>query len=134
MLGLKNSRGFTLIEVAISLLVMSIVIGALLQAFQTFSLKDSGVQTLARLNFAASSKLEAVTSKRYALITNEAFTSIPGFTGFYSQVVSEYVSAEALDTAKNADTGYKRITVRVTSLLGTAATIEVKGLVTNASN
>ena len=131
---MKNNKGFTLIEVVISLVVMAIIIGALLQAFETFSLKDSGAQSIGRLNFAANAKLEAVSSKKYSLITNEALADISGFTGFKSLVIAEYVSKEALDTVWASDSGYKRITVRVMSYLRGVSTVEVKGIVTDASN
>ncbi|MFA6548525.1 MAG: prepilin-type N-terminal cleavage/methylation domain-containing protein [Candidatus Margulisiibacteriota bacterium] len=127
-------KSFTLVEVIMAVVIGGIVLYSLLTVFITATSRNTQLETLSTALFLANGKVEEISNQRFNLISSEALASFGGdFSNFSSSVEVYNVSAEALDTAIVASSGYKKIIVRVFSgnLL---STMEVQALVTNVSN
>ena len=130
----KTKPGFTLIELVMSIVIAGIALYSLIFVFITVTTKNVSVEALTTAWYLASGKLEEVSSRSYNLITSESLASFGGdFNNFNRTVIISYVSSEALDTPVEANYGYKKVTVRVTSS-SFPSSIEVQALVTDVSN
>lgn len=127
-------RGFTLVELAITMIIATIAVYSLLTIFITAATENVDIEALTMGLYLASGRLEEISSQSYDSIASQAsapFSS--GFGDFNNEVVVDYVSSEALDTLVETDFGYKKITVRVTSD-NLPSSIEVSTLATDISN
>lgn len=129
-----SKKGFTLIELVMTVVIAGIAVYALLTVFITSTSKNVGLESLSMGLYLANGKLEQVSNQSYSSITGEATSPFgSGFSDFSSTVNFDYVSSEALDVPVAVDYGYKRVIVRVSSSQ-LSSSIEVSTLVTDVSN
>ncbi|MBN2057496.1 MAG: type II secretion system protein [Candidatus Saganbacteria bacterium] len=119
-------RGFTLVEVVISMVVIAIVMYASLSIFINSGARESNVEVFTVAQTLAEDKMEETMAKEFTAISDEAASALGGDLGDFSSSVSvAYVTPEALDTAVTGPTNYKRINVRIEhALLGRPASLE----------
>ena len=129
-----RKKGFTLIELIITVLVVSIAVYTLLIIIFTATTNTVQLDTMTTGLHLAKGRLEEVSSQAYSNITAESLSAFGGdFADFNSEVAVFFVSGEALDVPVVVDSGYKKITVKVSSS-NLASTIEVSTLITDAAN
>jgi len=128
-------KGFTLIEMVMTIVIGSIAVYSVIMIFVNTTSRNAQVDNLSIAVNLASSKIEQVSNKEYLNISSEALTAFTGqFTNFSSQVLATNVSSTELDTSTGtSETGYKKITVFILTS-GSALSIEVSAMVTDASN
>lgn len=127
-------RGFTLVELAISILIGGIALYSLLTIFITSTSKNVDLESLTVALYLANGKLEEVSGQSYENIVSENSTPFDGgFSNFNYETEVDYVAPDDLDTPVLTDQGYKRIVVRVTSG-SLASSLEAVTLVTDISN
>ena len=128
-------KGFTLIELIVTMIISSIVLYSLLVVFMTATSKSVDQEGLAVALSLAKSKLETVCNQSFVTIVDQSLTPFGAdFSNFAGEVIVVYVTDTDLDTVVAGPTNYKKITVRVSSSTLPIGTIEIAGLVTNASN
>jgi prepilin-type N-terminal cleavage/methylation domain-containing protein len=107
-------KGFTLVEVIVSMVIIAIVIYAGIAIFITSGAKGANVEIFTVAQCLAEGKLEEAMAKDFADVASVAETSFSGDLGSYSwEILSSYVSGEALDTAVAGATDYKKIQVMI---------------------
>lgn len=133
---MNNRGGFSLIELVMTIVIASLVLYSLLAVFITAAGRNVHLESYTIALYLANSKLETVGHRSFGQISSEALASFGGsFGDFFSQVAVINVSSEALDTAAGSSpTGYKKITVFVSSSLMNGASLEASTLVTDVSN
>lgn len=84
---IHNRNGFTLFEVLLALLLVTLAFLALSGAF-SMALSSSGdSESLSISTYLAQEKLEEIRNKSYASISNETKATVPGFSAFQREVV-----------------------------------------------
>ena len=129
-----SKKGFTLIELAIVVVLATIAVYSMLTIFMTAATRNVDSESLTMAFYLANGKLEETSGKSYHNISSEA--TLPfgsGFSDFNSEVIVQHVSSEALDLAVATDFGCKKVIVRVTSSI-LSSPIEIATLVTDVSN
>ncbi|MFC1571384.1 hypothetical protein ACFL31_02400 [Candidatus Margulisiibacteriota bacterium] len=131
---IKNSAGFTFIELTMAVIIAGIALYSLLTVFMNAATKNVDLESVSTALHLANTKLEIISNQSYDSISSEAQASFGGdFSSFNSLVEVDYVSAAALDTITSSNEGYKRIKVFITSGNLTSS-VEIVTLVTDASN
>ena len=130
-----SPRGFTLIELVMTIVIAGVILIPLLMTFANVGKENP---TLDNLNISltlAESKMEAVLGKSYGNISSEAKTAVGGnFADYYTQVVVHNVtSTDAITPVEPTDYGYKWIKVAVTSA-NFPGSIEVTSIATDVTN
>jgi prepilin-type N-terminal cleavage/methylation domain-containing protein len=111
---MKNKKGFTLIEVIISMVVIAIVMYAAIAIFITSGAKGANVEVFTVAQSLAEGKLEEAMAHEFADVSSEAEINFTGDLSNYSyEIISNYVSGEALDSAVGSATDYKKIQVLI---------------------
>ncbi|MEA3492765.1 MAG: type II secretion system protein [Candidatus Margulisiibacteriota bacterium] len=111
---MKNKRGFSLIEVVISITVLAIVLYALIAVFITTGVKGVNVEIFTVAQSLAEGKLEETMALSFNNVTSESETNFSGnLSDFSYEIISNYVSGEALDTPVGYSTDYKKIEVLI---------------------
>lgn len=130
-------RGFTLIEVIIAIVVMSIAVPPMFWALRQANVQRVDPINLSRARWLACEKLEDInadafsTTRGYTYLSNSNYPSeatVSGFTGF-SRSVS--VSESGADLVAGSGTGYKTVVVSVGYVdgKGTGRTLSVSTVV-----
>jgi len=110
----KNLKGFTLVEVIVSLVVIAVVMYAAIAVFITSGVKGVNVEIYTIAQALAEAKLEEAMVKDFVDATSESEASFSGDLIDYSyEVTAIYVSTEALDTAYGSATDYKKISILI---------------------
>lgn len=124
----KNSKGFTLIEAVISIVVLSIAIGALITVFTNVVKFSVAPEVLNVSDQLAERELDRVTGLRYSEITSHASTAFGGnFPNYSYQVVVSAVPAAIANDPTMAQ--YKQVQVIVTHTINGSITLST--IVTN---
>ncbi|MFC1540482.1 prepilin-type N-terminal cleavage/methylation domain-containing protein [Candidatus Margulisiibacteriota bacterium] len=109
-----RSRGFTLVEVIISVVVLGIVMYSLVTIFISSGFKGVNVERYTIGQTLAENKLEEAMVQDYGDVSDEAETAFGGdLSGYTYEIAMAYVSGEALDTPVGTDQGYKRVRVSI---------------------
>ena len=110
---MKN-RGFSLIEIIVAVVIMSIAFYALITVFTIVVPRDINARTLTLGTHLANQKMEETTLKSFTAVASTSATAFPPpFENYYNQVIVNYVTTAELDTVSASATNYKRIKVRV---------------------
>lgn len=106
---LKTNLGFTIVEIAASLLIIGIVVVPILRLTQLINT----AQHLSERDFAAAqliqAKMEEITSKPFAVDLSESGAVYPEFSGYAFDVVEENPYAKT----SGAGLALKKVTVTV---------------------
>jgi prepilin-type N-terminal cleavage/methylation domain-containing protein len=109
-----NSRGFTLIEVIVTVVVLAFVMYALVAIFISAGYRGVNVEVYTVAQSLAEDKLEEAMVQNFGGVTDESETSFSGdLSEFSYEITTGYVSAEALDSMVGYATDFKKIQVRV---------------------
>ncbi|MBN2057499.1 MAG: prepilin-type N-terminal cleavage/methylation domain-containing protein [Candidatus Saganbacteria bacterium] len=107
-------RGFSLIELMVSLLVIAIIIYASLSIFVGAGTKGINLEVYTTAQSLAEGMLEEEMTRPFADISSEAATGFSGELNAYTyQLQVDYVSAEAFDQPVGSTTDYKKIAVSI---------------------
>jgi|GEM_PF-1453210 len=126
-----TQRGFTIVELVITVVVLGILMYALISIFITAGFRGVNVDTFTVAQSLAENRLEEVSSRGFDSISSEAETSFGGDLDDYShEVMVDYVTAEALNAATTLETDYKwiRVFIRHSQL---TTPISLEGIKTN---
>ena len=124
----KSSAGFSLIEMVIAIIILSIAVGTVLSAFSNVIKSTVTPELIDVSTDLAEKEMERVVGQRFSVIANEATTA---YTGSYSNY-SYKVDVAAVPVALASDAGmisYKQVTVTVTH--ATAGAVSLTTIVTN---
>lgn len=111
---MKNKRGFTLVELIVSLLVIGIVMSAALAIFINAGFQSVNVDVYTTAQTLAEYKMEQAMSHDFADVNSEAVANFSGdFSLYSSQVIVDFVSSGVLDTVSGTTTNFKRIVVKI---------------------
>ncbi|KPJ65671.1 hypothetical protein AMJ44_09695 [candidate division WOR-1 bacterium DG_54_3] len=109
-----NKKGFTLVELVVSVVVIAIIMYAVIAIFITSGAKGVNVEVFTVAQALAESKLEQAMALDFADVASESETNFSGDLSDYSyEIVVNYVSVEALDAAVGYATDYKKIQVKI---------------------
>ena len=107
-------KGVTLIELIISIVIMSIAFYSLINVFTTVAPGDINVRTLTIGTHLLNEKMEEVMLKSYTGIATQAATSFNSpFNNYQYRVVVDYVSSSEPDVVSGTDKGCKRVKLQV---------------------
>ncbi|MEE8638345.1 MAG: prepilin-type N-terminal cleavage/methylation domain-containing protein [Candidatus Margulisiibacteriota bacterium] len=123
---MRNKRGFTLVELIISIVVIAIIMYAAIGIFVASGAKGVNVEVFTVAQSLAENKLEQAMAQDFGDVTDEAEANFSGDLNQYSyEIVMDYVSGEALDTPVGSPTDYKKIRVLIRhDLLGAPTSLE----------
>lgn len=111
---MKKSRGFSLIEVIISITVLAVILYALVVVTITTGVRGVKVELFVVAQSLAEGKLEKVMAISYPDVSSESETNFSGdLSAFSYEVISSYVSKEVLDIPVGYSTDYKKVEVIV---------------------
>jgi prepilin-type N-terminal cleavage/methylation domain-containing protein len=109
-----KAKGFTLVEVIVSVSVVAIVMYALIAVFVTSGFRGVNVEVFTVAQSLAEGKLEEISARNFAGITGESETNYTGdLSDFSYEVVIDYVASDDLDTPVGFETNYKRVRVQI---------------------
>jgi prepilin-type N-terminal cleavage/methylation domain-containing protein len=133
-----QSRGFTLIETIIAIVVLSIAVPPMLWSIRESHIQRVGPMMASKARWLATEKLEDIIADRHSTTRGYAYlvtanyaaeASISGSAGFTRTVTFTETAADL----STAGTGYKRCTVTVgwTDGAGTARSLSISSVVTD---
>ena len=109
-----NKKGFTLIELVVSMVVIATIMYAVIAIFITSGAKGVNVEIFTVAQALAENKLEEAMALDFTDVTSESQTNFTGDLSNYNyEIVVNYVSAEALDSAVGYATDYKKIKINI---------------------
>ncbi|MFH1683390.1 MAG: type II secretion system protein [Candidatus Margulisiibacteriota bacterium] len=122
----RKVKGFTLIEVIISLVVIAVIMYAGLAVFITSGTKGVNVDVFTVAQALAEDKLEEALVQDFVNVSSESETNFSGdLAGYSYEITVNYVSTEALDIAVGGPTDHKKINVQIRHpQLGKPASLE----------
>ncbi|MFI5304473.1 MAG: prepilin-type N-terminal cleavage/methylation domain-containing protein [Nitrospiria bacterium] len=134
----QKSRGFTLIEILITVVLLAILTSGLMAMFTTYSQNNGNSPVLIQATELAKERMEQIladkynTSKGFNYITNANYPAespVAGFAGFNRSVNIFFVNPTGGNLNANAGvaTNYKNISVTVTSMAGNVTTSTLIG-------
>lgn len=124
-----KSRGFSLIEMVIAIVIIGIAFYALISVFITVAPRNVNVEDITKATHLAFEKMEETTVKNFTGVATVSATSFTGdFSQFQYQVVVDYVTSTEPDVVAPGATSYKRVKVRTWG--GLSGTVELVTLVT----
>ena len=135
---IQNDRGFTLIEVLITVILLSVLSSGLMAMFTTYSQNNGNSPVLIQATELAKERMEQIladkykTSRGFNYITNANYPAenpVAGFAGFSRSVNIFFVNPTGGNLNANAGvtTNYKNISVTVTSMAGNVTTSTLIG-------
>ncbi|MDD5382106.1 MAG: prepilin-type N-terminal cleavage/methylation domain-containing protein [Candidatus Margulisbacteria bacterium] len=111
---MSGRKGFTLVEIIISIIITGIVMYAVLAIFITSSVKGVNIEIFTTAQSLAEGKMEQVMARSFSVVTGESQANYSGDLADYSyQVMVDFVSREALDQPVAYETDYKKIKVLI---------------------
>jgi prepilin-type N-terminal cleavage/methylation domain-containing protein len=132
-----NQRGFTLIEVIITIVLLAIITSGLMAMFTTFARNNGDPSVIIQATELAQEKMEQIIGDKnfptvgFNNVTNGRYGAenpVAGFTGFNRSVNIIYVNTGALNTTVSpGPTNYKNVTVTVSSKAGSVTTSTLIG-------
>ncbi len=115
---MKNRKAFTLVEVVVAIVVIGIFMYAGMEVLINSGKNSVATDAILVAQSLAEGKMEEIMSKPYGLVSSETSTPFTGGLSSYAASVNvDWVSDSDLDTAAGSDTGYKKISVSVSSPL-----------------
>ena len=124
-----KSRGFSLIEMVIAIVIIGIAFYALISVFITVAPRNVNVEDITKATHLAFEKMEETTVKNFTGVATVSATSFTGdFSQFQYQVVVDYVTSTEPDVVAVGATSYKRVKVRTWG--GLSGIVELVTLVT----
>ena len=136
----RNQRGFTLIEIIITIVLLAVLTSGLMAMFTTFSKSNGDPSVMTQATELAQEKMEQIIADKnnpargFNYVTNGNYPAEPpfnpalGFNGFSRSVNVIFVNTGALDTTVSpGPTNYKKITVTVNSNTGSVTTSTLIG-------
>ena len=133
---IQNRKGFTLIEVLITIVLLSIITSGIMTMFSTFTQNNADPSVMTQATALAQEKLDQViadkqnSARGFNYVTNVNYPAenpVAGFAGFSRSVNVIYVNSGALNTAVAGPTNYKNVTVTVTASTGNVTTSTLIG-------
>ena len=111
----KNKKGFTLIEVVISMVIIAIIMYAVISVFITAGVRGVNVEVFTIAQSLAEGKLEEIMSKPYADIVPSGGDFGGDLTQYQYQVEVDFVLPDNFDLEPplGESQGYKRIEVLI---------------------
>ncbi|MBI1820149.1 MAG: type II secretion system protein [Nitrospirae bacterium] len=132
----QNQRGFTLIEILITIVLLAIITSGLMAMFTTFSQSNGDPSVITQATELAQEKLDLIiadkenSARGFNYVTSAIYPAenpVPGFSGFNRSVNVIFVNTGALNATVAGPTNYKNIMVSVTSKTGTVTTSTLIG-------
>lgn len=125
---MKTPKGFTLIELIMSVIIISICIIPVAVMFQQAMHGSVEAKVLTVANALAEEKMEEILRLGYANVTNQSGT-FTGFSDYSFQVTVNYANSSDLNTPVANATGYRSVEVGVAH--GGIQPVALRSLVTN---
>lgn len=112
----KNRKGFTLIEVVISMVVIAIIMYSVIAVFITAGVRGVNVEVFTVAQSLAEGKMEEMMALQYAAIQPTEADFDVDLSAYHYQVEVDFVPPDDFDREPplGEDQGYKRITVIIT--------------------
>lgn len=137
----QNQRGFTLIEIIITIVLLAIITSGLMAMFTTFSKSNGDPSVMTQATELAQEKMEQIIADKnnpargFTYLSTTGPNNYPaenaaslGFPNFSRSVNIVYVNpAASLNTGVAGPTNYKNVSVTVTSLTGSVTTSSLVG-------
>ena len=133
----RNQRGFTLIEIIITIVLLAILTSGLMAMFTTYSKRNGDPSVFTQATELAQEKMEQIISdkensaKGFSYVANANYPAenpVFGFTNFNRSVSIIYVDPAGNLNAPAAGTpNYKNISVTVSNLMGSVTTSTLIG-------
>ncbi|MFH1347334.1 MAG: prepilin-type N-terminal cleavage/methylation domain-containing protein [Candidatus Margulisiibacteriota bacterium] len=122
----RKVKGFTLVEVIVSLVVIAVIMYASLAVFITSGAKGVNVDVYTVAQALAEDMLEEAMVRDFVSVSSESETNFSGdLDGYSYEITVNYVSTEALDIVVGGPTDYKKINVQIRHpQLGRATSLE----------
>jgi len=131
----SQALAYTLVELIIVLVVLSLGLGTLMTLMRQVSVNTSASHFLASAEGLAQEKIEETIAAGFsaAAVGSTAESSIANFSDFLRTTTITYTSASDLNGSAGGATNYKRVNVSVSSKSGSfPGTVEVVTLLTDA--
>lgn len=126
---MMNRKGFTLIEIIITIVVLSIAIGTLMTVSSSILSSSVTPEVLDRSSELAEQQLERISNLRFSQVVNEGPAPFTGnFTNYSYRIVVAPVPASIADDAAMAR--YKQVTITITQPGG--STVNLTTIVTSS--
>lgn len=123
-----NQKGFSLIEMVIAIIILSVAVGTLLVAFSNVLSSTLTPEIIGVGTNLAEKEMERVTGLRYSAVADVATTAYTGNFSNYSYKID--VTAVPVALASDAGmTNYKQVKVTVTH--ASAGAVSLTSIVTN---
>jgi prepilin-type N-terminal cleavage/methylation domain-containing protein len=132
----ENQRGFTLIEVIITIVLLAILTSGLMAMFTTYSQSNGDPSVITEATELAQEKLDLIIADKqnpargFNYVTNANYPGenpVAGFPGFSRNVNVIFVNSGGLNTTVAGPTNYKNVTVIITSKAGMITTSTLVG-------
>jgi len=108
----RNAAGFTLVEVVLIIVMVSIFMASIMLPFIS-SIRESDLPEIASIAyFLALEKLEELAPQTAGSISDEARTAVSGYGDYEREVAVEDVNCDDLSTSQ-AGSGCRKVTVTV---------------------
>ncbi|MFA6169233.1 MAG: prepilin-type N-terminal cleavage/methylation domain-containing protein [Candidatus Margulisiibacteriota bacterium] len=105
-------RGFTLVELILSISLLAIVMYSLISIYITTGLKGSSIEIYVVAQTLAEGKMEECLIRSFDLLIDQAQTNYSGDLSQYSsQITITYVASSDLNSNVAGPTDYKRVAV-----------------------
>jgi prepilin-type N-terminal cleavage/methylation domain-containing protein len=111
---MKRSRGYTLVELVMAIVIMSIAFYALINVFISIAPLDINVSTMTIGTHLLNQEMEAVSIRKIANVVSVDATAFPSpYSNYNYGIIVDYVTTAEPDVATTETTGIKRVKVRV---------------------
>ncbi|MHB8483677.1 MAG: prepilin-type N-terminal cleavage/methylation domain-containing protein [Nitrospiria bacterium] len=131
-----NQRGFTLIEILMTIVLLAVITSGLMAMFTTFSQSNGDPSVVTQATELAQETLDQIiadkenSARGFNYVVNANYPAenpVTGFPGFNRSVNIVFVNPGGLNTPVAGPTNYKNVTVSVTSISGTVTTSTLIG-------
>ena len=133
----QNQRGFTLIEIIITIVLLAILTSGLMAMFTTYSKSNGNPSVITQSTELAQEKMEEIiadknnSARGFSYVANANYppeNPVSGFSNFSRSVNISYVNpAASLNTGVAGPTNYKNVTVTVSFISGSVTTSTLVG-------
>lgn len=128
-----KKRGFTLVEIVISIVILAVVLTPFTVLVATIVRKNIYSQAQATAVALAEGEIERLTNMRFSAVDDEASAAFAApFSAYTHTAAVDYVNAGDLNTPVAGPTNYKRVQITVDNSI--SGTITLTTLVTNKTN
>jgi prepilin-type N-terminal cleavage/methylation domain-containing protein len=111
---MKKSRGYTLVELVIAIVIMAIAFYALINVFITVAPQDINARTMTVGAHLMNEKVEETILLGYTNIASSAATPfVSPFDNYYNSIIVDYVTTADVNVVSASATPYRRVKVRV---------------------